>query len=100
MTLTESKPFKRLSKKSKKSNGRHPIATVALYGPDNKKASKVVVGIIKRNGADVEPMRKWSPENGDVRWQKDIEEEILKFIKNNEIFISRPRPFMDLSLRV
>jgi hypothetical protein len=38
--------FKRLSKKSKRGMRGWPIATIAYYGPDASRATKVVVSII------------------------------------------------------
>jgi hypothetical protein len=50
MALREPDPFKKLRKKSKKSRGTYPFATMAFYGPDTKTATKVVVGILKSEG--------------------------------------------------
>jgi hypothetical protein len=44
----------------------YPVATIAYYGPDNRKATKVAVGIIKREGA--KPiMRRWYATKTDAR---------------------------------
>jgi hypothetical protein len=51
---------KALTKKAKKGFAGYPVATVGLYGPTDKKATKVVLGIIAHEGAEAEPMRKWS----------------------------------------
>ena len=40
----------------KKGARGYPIATVAYYGPDNKHASKVAVGIVPSEGADPEKL--------------------------------------------
>ncbi len=37
---------KRLTKKAKKGFRGFPVATVAFYGPDNRRASKLTVGIV------------------------------------------------------
>src|SRR3712207_8890095 len=37
---------KRLTKTAKKGFRGFPVATVALYGPDNRRASKLTVGIV------------------------------------------------------
>jgi len=40
---------KRLSKRAKRGFRGYPIATVALYGPDDRAATKLTVGIVRRN---------------------------------------------------
>src|SRR5215207_9420376 len=37
---------KRLTKKAKKGFRGYPVATVAFYGPDDRRASKLAVGIV------------------------------------------------------
>lgn len=49
---------KALSKKVKKGFRGYPIATVALYGPTDKKATKLVVGIVMQENGDAERMKK------------------------------------------
>ena len=40
------KPITWLRKFAKRGNQGYPVATLAFYGPDDKKASKAVLGII------------------------------------------------------
>lgn len=77
--------FKRLLRKSKRGSLGYPIATVAFYGPDNKNATKVVVGIFESEGGGVDPMKKWFSEEIDVRKDADIGEEITEFIRSYEV---------------
>jgi len=76
--------LKKLEKISKKGAGGYPIATVAYYGPDNKRASKVAVGIVPSEGADPEKLERWISETTDVRKDASINEQIYKFIKSND----------------
>jgi hypothetical protein len=64
----------------------YPIATIAYYGPDNKMASKVVVGIF-RSGNDKEPleMRKWFARDQDVRRDTAIIHEMIDFIQTHSV---------------
>ena len=43
-----------LKKKARRGFRGYPVATVAFYGPDDTRASKVAVGIVATEGA--EPM--------------------------------------------
>ncbi len=76
--------LKKLKKISKKGARGYPIATVAYYGPDNKRASKVAVGIVQFEGAAPEKLERWISETIDVRKDASINEQIYKFIKSND----------------
>lgn len=85
MATFNQNPFKSIQKKSKRGYHGHPIATVAFYGFDDKTASKVAVGIIKAEGAEAENLKRWVSEEGDVRGLPNIAEELLQFIKENQV---------------
>ena len=68
---------KRLTKRAKKGFRGFPVATVAFYGPDDRRASKLAVGIgLAENEAAVELKRGFA-ETGDVREDVRIAEEVL-----------------------
>ena len=73
---------KALSKKTKRGFRGYPIATIALYGPTDKKATKLVVGIVPREDADAEQMKKWYSDD-DIMKEHDVFEEVLEFITAN-----------------
>lgn len=73
---------KALSKKVKKGFRGYPIATIALYGPTDKKATKLVVGIVMQENGDAEQMKKWYSDD-DVMKEPDVFEEVLEFIETN-----------------
>ena len=50
---------KRLSKRAKRGFRGYPLATVALYGPDDRTATKFAVGIVPAEHADVTELRRW-----------------------------------------
>jgi hypothetical protein len=70
-----------LAKKARRGFRGYPVATVAFYGPDNQRASKVAVGIVPAEGADADPLRRWFAAEGDARKDATIGEEILVFIR-------------------
>jgi hypothetical protein len=57
----------RLEKKARRGQRGYPVATVAFYGPDASRASKVVVGIIRSEGGGAEEMKKWFSDTADLR---------------------------------
>ena len=65
------KPITWLRKIVKNGNRGYPVATIAFYGPDDKKASKVVLGIFPSNGSTVQ-LHKWFRESPDVDLRYDI----------------------------
>lgn len=75
----------KLRKKAKKGFRGYPVATIAYYGPDDARASKVVVGIVQSEGADAEPMQKWFSESGDVRNDEAILESIAAFLQEQTV---------------
>ena len=58
---------KRLGKRAKKGFRGYPVATVALYGPDDTTATKLTVGIVPAENADVTDLRRWFSEGSDIR---------------------------------
>jgi hypothetical protein len=74
-----------LKKKAQKGFKGYPVATVAYYGPDNKLASKVAVGIIVQEDADPIDLQRWHSEQGDVRFDKSINMEIMEYIQQHEV---------------
>ena len=75
--------LKRLKKKARKGMRGWPIATIAFYGPNLSQATKVAVGIVPSENADVKEMRDWKVEGGDVRTDPAIAQSILEFIENH-----------------
>jgi hypothetical protein len=58
----------------------YPIATVAFYGPDDRRASKVAVGILPSESGEATTLERWFSDDGDVRDDVDINTAILEFL--------------------
>jgi hypothetical protein len=80
--MAQGKNRKLLSKRTRKGDKGFPVATVAFYGPDNSRASKVVCAIINSDGADPDPIKKWFTKT-DARRNENILGEVLSFVKEN-----------------
>ena len=74
-----------LKKKAKTGFRGYPVGTVAFYGPDNQRASKVAVGIIAGEGREAVDLRRWFSESSDVRNDETIGEEISEFLRSHGI---------------
>ena len=75
----------RLRKKAKRGFQGYPVATVAFYGPDDLRASKVAVGIVEQEDAEPSVLERWYSEAGDVRADAEIELQVLEFIRTNQV---------------
>ncbi len=64
---------------------KYPIATLALYGPDDKHATKTVVGIVKHDGGDVEDLHRWISPQIDIRQDSGLQKEIADFMRQHNV---------------
>ncbi len=71
---------KRLAKKAKRGFRGYPVGTLSCYGPDDRRASKLVAAIVEHEGSEATEMRKWYSEQGDVRDTLEIIEESVAFL--------------------
>lgn len=61
------------------------MATIAFYGPNLSRASKVTVSIIHTDDGEPEEMRSWHSDTKDVRHDDAISREISEFIDGNGV---------------
>src|SRR6266446_10536055 len=69
-----------LRKRAKRGLRGYPVATVALYGPDDTRATKLTVGIVPAADADATHLQRWFAEGADIRNDAGVAEEVLAFI--------------------
>lgn len=80
MSFKEALHRERLRKKAAKGFRGYPVATVAYYGPTDQRATKVVVGVIRAEGAEATELHKCFCDTGDARTDSAINEEIFRFL--------------------
>jgi hypothetical protein len=80
--MPQGKHKKALLKRARKGQKSFPVATVAFYGPDNTRASKVVCSIVQHEGAEPGPMKKWFTEK-EARRSELILGQLIAFIDEN-----------------
>jgi hypothetical protein len=83
--MMEDRFLKRLRKKARKGLRGWPIATVAFYGPNLSQATKITVGIVPSENAEVEELRDWKVDDGEIRADPRIAREILEFIEERRV---------------
>jgi len=74
-----------LQKKAQRGFRGYPIATIAYYGPDDKFASKVAVGIILREGGDAAFLERWFAKDIDIRLDPSINQQIVEFTSRHNV---------------
>ncbi len=61
------------------------MATIAFYGPDDRFASKVAVGIAAGEGEETLALERWFSEGIDVRNDPEVGEAISRFIEQYDV---------------
>ena len=74
-----------LTKKSNRGFRGYPAATVAFYGPDDRRASKAAVGIVASEGTEPTELERWFSADGDVRNDVDIISAIQTFVDRHSV---------------
>ena len=74
----------RLRKKAKDGDRGYPRATLAFYGPDDRKATKAVLGIFLKEG-DEATIHRYFSEDPDVRYKVDVQEDVLARLSEHEV---------------
>jgi hypothetical protein len=74
-----------LRKRAQKGFRGYPIATIAYYGPNDKFASKVAVGIVLQEDGEVACLERWFSEDTDVRLDSALNREVLDFIRSHNV---------------
>jgi len=74
-----------LEKQARRGFHGYPVATIAYYGPDDRRASKVVAGILlSEKDKEAVHLERWFSETGDVRHDLLINQQIVEFIEQHK----------------
>ncbi|MCX6953385.1 MAG: hypothetical protein NTV51_14635 [Verrucomicrobia bacterium] len=73
-----------LRKKAKGGDQGFPKATLAFYGPDDKRATKAVLGIFLREG-DEGTIHRYFNEEKDVRYHLGVQADVLARLREHEV---------------
>jgi hypothetical protein len=75
----------KLKKKAKQGFQGFPVATIAYYGPDDKRASKVAVGVTLQEGSEPVAFERWYNETADIRSDAEVNEGIVQLLKHHGV---------------
>jgi hypothetical protein len=83
--MIEYRSLKRLRKKARRGVREWPVVTIAFYGSNLNQATKVAVGIVPFESAEVAEMRDWKVDHGDIRANTDVARVILEFMEKRGV---------------
>lgn len=73
--------WRKIRERARRRFAGYPVASVAFYGPDDRVASKVAVGIVPFEGGEVHQLERWTALSGDVRDDDRIAVAALAFVR-------------------
>ena len=71
----------RLGKKARRGFRGFPVGTIAFYGPDDRRATKLVAAVIAKEDDPPSDLRRYLVAEGDVRQDPTILEEVVLFFE-------------------
>src|SRR5215831_21198328 len=74
-----------LLKRARKGFRGYPVATIALYGPDDRRATKIAVGIVPREGAELDDLERWFVHDGDIRSDDEVTRQVRAFLAKHNV---------------
>jgi len=75
-----------LRNRAKKGFLGYPVATIAFYGPDDRRATKVALGIIFDEDDDTpREMNRWFSEKGDIRRDAAVFEAMFRLTQSRGV---------------
>lgn len=80
-----SDPRKWLEKKARLGNRGYPMGSVAYYGPDDRRATKVAVGVVFAEGHSADVLERWFAETSDARDDRGICAEVVALLKRHHV---------------
>jgi hypothetical protein len=78
-------PRKWLEKKAKRGVRGYPVGTIAFYGPDDRRATKVAVSVLSYPQTAPTALRRWFADVGDVRADEAIFTEVATFLREQGV---------------
>ena len=78
-------PRKWLEKKAKRGVQSYPVGTVAFYGSDDRRASKMAAAIIPTPEAEASELRRWFSDTADLRADEAVLTEVAQFFREREV---------------
>ena len=85
MSLKAQLHREKLRKRLRQGMRGYPVATLAYYGPDNLRASKVAVGILRAPNSEAEILERMLLASGDARYDLATIDAIVELLTKHSI---------------
>jgi len=76
---------KAIKRKARKGFRGYPVGSVAYYGPDDRKATKIVAGVVLREGEEPAHLERWLSEGAEIRDDVDVLSAVVEFLRENNV---------------
>jgi hypothetical protein len=76
---------KQLESKRRGGAKEYPVGTLLFYGPDDRRASKVVAAVVHEPGGDETVLERWVSDTMDVRMDPRIGREVTRFFDRHKV---------------
>jgi hypothetical protein len=77
--------MKGLERRAQQGFQGYPLGIIAFYGPDDKTATRAIIGIVKAAGKPPEHIKKWDFEKGDLRKDVPSIKELFRHIEAHQV---------------
>ena len=74
-----------LRKRTQQGMRGYPIGTIAFYGPTDKLATKLVVGVILKADGEVEHLERWFSDGPDIREDVEVLDYAIAYLRKHEV---------------
>ncbi len=71
--------------KARKGFRGYPIGTIAVYGPDDQRATKMAVGIVLGDDEEPSELERWFSDGADIRGDEDVQQSVLEFLRKHAV---------------
>ncbi len=85
MSLKAQLHREKLKKRLRQGMRGYPVATIAYYGPDSLRATKVVVGIVNAAAGDIDVLERWILASGDARYDLPTIDAIVQLLARHDV---------------
>ena len=74
-----------LRKRSQQGMRGYPIGTIAFYGPTDKLATKLAVGVIPQADGEAEHLERWFSDGPDIREDVEVLDYAVAYLRKHEV---------------
>ncbi len=76
---------KAIKRKARKGFRGYPVGTIAHYGPDDRRATKMVVGIVLREDEEPARLERWLSDGAEIRNDLEVLRAVVECLRENEV---------------